>query len=80
MTRSSAATGHDETVVATEDAVPPREPTPVPSQSIFMQVVDFLLEVKAMPVCSSQMIVSCVGLNVLYVLTFNYNDFYQIIH
>ncbi|ELU15780.1 hypothetical protein CAPTEDRAFT_154432 [Capitella teleta] len=28
---------------------PPREPTPVPSQTIFMQIIDFLLEVKAMP-------------------------------
>lgn len=33
-----------------EDVPPPREPTPVPEQTIFMQVVDFLLEYKAMPV------------------------------
>ena len=33
-----------------EEVLPPREPTPVPTTSIYMQVVEFLLEVKAMPV------------------------------
>ena len=33
-----------------EEVAPPREPTPVPTNSIFMSVVEWLLEVKAMPV------------------------------
>lgn len=32
------------------ESPPPREPTPVPSQTIYMQAIDFLLEVKALPV------------------------------
>ena len=30
--------------------IPPREPTPVPTASVFMQAIDWLLEVKAVPV------------------------------
>ena len=33
-----------------EDVPPPREPTPMPTQTTFIQAIDFLLEVKAMPV------------------------------
>ncbi|XP_064621218.1 cilia- and flagella-associated protein 70-like isoform X2 [Lineus longissimus] len=44
-TRSVSVTPQPE--VEEEPAV--REPTPVPTQSIFMQAVEFLLEVKAMP-------------------------------
>ena len=29
---------------------PPREPTPVPKASIYMQAIDWLIEVKAIPV------------------------------
>ncbi|XP_035827894.1 cilia- and flagella-associated protein 70 isoform X2 [Aplysia californica] len=32
-----------------QEEPPPREPTPVPTSSIFMQAVDWLLEVKAVP-------------------------------
>lgn len=32
-----------------EEEVPPREPTPQPTQTPFMQILDFLLEAKAMP-------------------------------
>ena len=32
------------------ECAPPREATPVPSQTIYMQAIDFLLEVKALPV------------------------------
>ena len=35
-----------------EEMVTPRDPTPVPEQTIFMQTMDFLLEVKATPVSS----------------------------
>jgi hypothetical protein len=32
------------------EETPPREPTPVPTSSIYMQAIDWLLEVKAVPV------------------------------
>ena len=35
---------------AEHEELPPREPTPVPSMSIYMQAVEWLLEVKAIPV------------------------------
>lgn len=34
----------------TSEEPPPREPTPVPTSSIYMQAIDWLLEVKAVPV------------------------------
>lgn len=37
---------------------PPREPTPVPTTTIYMQAIDWLLEVKAVPVSGSK---SCVS-------------------
>ena len=44
--RGTPVTGDSEHL---EDT-PPREPTPVPTMSIYMQAVEWLLEVKAVPV------------------------------
>lgn len=41
---------------AEHEELPPREPTPVPSMSIYMQAVEWLLEVKAIPV---SVVLSC---------------------
>ncbi|XP_076464163.1 cilia- and flagella-associated protein 70-like isoform X2 [Babylonia areolata] len=43
--RETPVTGEREAM----EEVPPREPTPIPALSIFMQAVDWLLEVKAIP-------------------------------
>lgn len=34
----------------TQEEPPPREPTPIPRSSVYMQAIDWLLEVKAVPV------------------------------
>ena len=39
--------------------IPPREPTPVPTASVFMQAIDWLLEVKAVPVSRFIFHISC---------------------
>lgn len=46
------AKGKDAGVTAVvEQDLPPPEPPVVPKETIFMQIVEFLLDVKAMPVC-----------------------------
>ena len=47
--RRDSARGTPQPEESSED-IPPREPTPVPTASIFMQAIDWLLEVKAVPV------------------------------
>ena len=47
--RRDSVRGTPQPEESSED-IPPREPTPVPTASIFMQAIDWLLEVKAVPV------------------------------
>lgn len=46
--RRGSARGTPQMEEANEE-IPPREPTPVPTSSIYMQAIDWLLEVKAVP-------------------------------